>query len=380
LLESEGYNSNDDMNDDVFAEQQQKKAYQIDFTVLSSASLQNKQDKEVSHVSAISGTNDILLSSLIINHTSLGLSTEDTATLLRYFRWNKEKLLEQYMENQVEVLKRAGVSSVSDLKHAIVLAKDISPDFMCEICCDDDADMETTSVSCGHRFCRNCYTHYLFQKIREEGESRRIQCPQSDCDVIVDEKTVALLVDPQTNSKYRELLNRTFVDDNDFLRWCPAPDCEYAIECTVPSTSLTCIVPTVECKCSCRFCFGCGLHDHQPCICVLVKKWLQKCEDDSETANWISAHTKECPKCHSTIEKNGGCNHMTCRKCRYEFCWVCMGKIICNVSYLIFIILQGLGPNMVLLGIHVIDMTKEVAKKLEIAKHNPAPVWRDTFM
>lgn len=229
------------------------------------------------------------------------------------------------MDSSDKVLKAAGVSSVSDLKHRILLARDVGKDFMCDICCDDDPDTETIGISCGHRFCRNCYTHYLTQKIKEEGESRRIQCPSSDCSVIVDEKTVELLVTPEVYAKYRELLNRTFVDDNDFLRWCPAPDCEYAIECNIPSTSLTSVVPTVECKCTCRFCFGCGLDDHQPCICVLVKKWLQKCEDDSETANWISAHTKECPKCHSTIEKNGGCNHMTCRKCRYEFCWVCMG-------------------------------------------------------
>jgi len=36
------------------------------------------------------------------------------------------------------------------------------------------------------------------------------------------------------------------------------------------------------------------------------------------------ANTKECAKCASTIEKNGGCNHMTCKKCKYEFCWVCL--------------------------------------------------------
>ena len=30
----------------------------------------------------------------------------------------------------------------------------------------------------------------------------------------------------------------------------------------------------------------------------------------SETSNWIAANTRECPKCHVTIEKDGGCNHM----------------------------------------------------------------------
>jgi ariadne-1 len=115
------------------------------------------------------------------------------------------------------------------------------------------------------------------------------------------------------------------VEDKEYLKWCPAPDCENAIECGVRKKDLDKVVPTVACDCKYRFCFGCILADHQPAPCDLVKKWLKKCADDSETANWIAANTKECPKCNSTIEKNGGCNHMTCRKCKHEFCWMCMG-------------------------------------------------------
>jgi hypothetical protein len=46
--------------------------------------------------------------------------------------------------------------------------------------------------------------------------------------------------------------------------------------------------------------------------------------DDVENALWMAANTKRCPRCTSPIEKDEGCNHMSCRKCRHEFCWICM--------------------------------------------------------
>lgn len=133
------------------------------------------------------------------------------------------------------------------------------------------------------------------------------------------------LVRPHATLRYMTLLNRTYVDDSSVLRWCPAPNCENAVECHISHKKFKTIVPSVRCSCGHAFCFGCSEQAHGPAVCPLVKEWLKKCKDDSETANWISANTKECPKCNSTIEKNGGCNHMTCRKCRYEWCWICAG-------------------------------------------------------
>ena len=52
--------------------------------------------------------------------------------------------------------------------------------------------------------------------------------------------------------------------------------------------------PTLYCFCS----FRCGIDYHAPTDCGTIKKWLTKCADDSETANYISAHTKDVRKPH----------------------------------------------------------------------------------
>lgn len=72
--------------------------------------------------------------------------------------------------------------------------------------------------------------------------------------------------------------------------------------------------------------FTCGENWHEPVKCDLLKTWKKKCDDDSETSNWIAANTKECPKCKVVIEKDGGCNHMVCKNqnCKADFCWVCL--------------------------------------------------------
>ncbi|KAJ4347139.1 uncharacterized protein N0V89_011077 [Didymosphaeria variabile] len=282
-----------------------KQAYEVDFKVFDPQQIQGSQDRQIDEVSSI-----------------LGQPPEATAILLRHLRWNKERLIDRYMDNQEEILESAGLGETA-ANNPPKISKVAG--FVCDICCEDDPSLDTFAMKCGHRFCVECYRQYLYTKIKEEGEAARIRCPGDGCNRIVDSKSLDLLVAEELRDRYHELLTRTYVDDKDNLRWCPAPNCVYAVECGVKNKDLMQIVPTVHCECSHDFCFGCSLNDHQPAPCALVKMWLKKCEDDSETANWISANTKECPKCNSTIEKNGGCNHMTCRKCRHEFCWMCMG-------------------------------------------------------
>ncbi|KAI1002361.1 E3 ubiquitin-protein ligase [Podosphaera aphanis] len=283
--------------------QKEKKIFDTSFKVYQPKDIQAQQNELIDEVNMI-----------------LDLRKEEAAILLRHFRWNQERLIEDYMDRPKKVLEDAGLGLSTSTPPRL----GIVPGFMCDICCEDGADLKTFAMKCDHRYCVDCYSHYLSQKIKE-GEAARIQCPQDGCRQIIDTKSLGILLNTELQARYNELLNRSYVEDKEKLKWCPAPDCVNAIECGVKKKDLDKVVPTVICECTYRFCFGCGYADHQPAPCGLVKGWLKKCADDSETANWISANTKECPKCNSTIEKNGGCNHMTCRKCKHEFCWMCMG-------------------------------------------------------
>lgn len=107
------------------------------------------------------------------------------------------------------------------------------------------------------------------------------------------------------------------------MKWCPSPGCNYAVKVDILEKHGR----SVTCKCGHTFCFQCSGNAHDPLWCEMLAKWIKKNRDDSETSNWISVNTKECPKCKANIQKDGGCNHMVCKNkaCKMQFCWVCLG-------------------------------------------------------
>jgi ariadne-1 len=248
--------------------------------------------------------------------------------LLRHLDWNKDRLTEKYMDNASSISIAAGVSPVpkppyptSDRSKRVTRSSKSSKKlgqpssselFLCPICFDDTAT-DTLALSCGHTFCTGCWTVYTVSKIRDEGENR-ILCMGENCGVVALDPFVHKVLgdDEDTIARYDELLVRNYVACNKNLKYCPYPSCDRSVSCPTGSSrsALSTIVPTVSCGADPKhkFCFGCNIDgDHRPVLCAIAKMWLKKCRDDSETANWIKSNTKECSKCQSTIEKNGGC-------------------------------------------------------------------------
>ncbi|KAH8314717.1 hypothetical protein KR074_011808 [Drosophila pseudoananassae] len=261
----------------------------------------------------------------------LSLSPQVTRIILNHFRWDKERLFENYFESSPEdFFHRAHV--VNPFEKQKELEEDPSgaactstsctcKEQLCGICyCPCD---ELKGLGCGHSFCIDCWKQYLANKTCSEGLAHTITCPATDCDILVDYVSFLKLADDaEVVERYQHLITNTFVECNMLMRWCPAPNCTHAIKANYAEPR------AVRCKCGHQFCFGCGENWHEPASCSWLKKWLKKCLEDSETSNWIAQHTKECPKCNVTIEKDGGCNHMVCKNpsCRYDFCWVCLGS------------------------------------------------------
>jgi ariadne-1 len=166
-LGDDGYDAHDKIT------RHEKQPYEVDFKVCT------PKDIDAAQVRLINEVKDVL-----------GQPPESAAILLRYFRWNREKLIEQYMEKQSEILEAAGLGEEDESEGRI---KEVSG-FMCDICCDDSSPMTTFALKCGHRFCVDCYKTYLDSKVKYEGEAARIKCPGDRCNRIVDSKSMRLLM------------------------------------------------------------------------------------------------------------------------------------------------------------------------------------------
>lgn len=171
--ESEYEEENDQFLEDTKFDKPQKKAYEVDFRALSANDVKSEQDKQINEVSSI-----------------LGRSSEQCAILLRHFKWQKERLIEIYMDGPEQVLEESGLGQDYNISPRLEKVAG----FECGICCDDESGLDTYSMKCDHRYCASCYRQYLESKIKEEGEAARIQCPSEGCARIVDSKTIKLLV------------------------------------------------------------------------------------------------------------------------------------------------------------------------------------------
>ncbi|XP_033856457.3 ankyrin repeat and IBR domain-containing protein 1-like isoform X2 [Acipenser ruthenus] len=289
--------------------------------------------------------------------------------LLRAHDWDREKLLEAWMSNAEDCCQRSGVQMPtppptgynawdtlpSPRTPRTTRSSVTSPDEislspgdedlpMCGICmCNITVFEDPVDMACGHEFCRACWEGFLNLKI-QEGEAHNIFCPAYDCFQLVPVDVIESVVSREMDKRYLQFDIKAFVENNPAIRWCPTAGCERAVRLTRPgiagSDSLSFPLlraPAVDCGKSHLFCWECLGEAHEPCDCQTWKMWLQKVSEmkpeelgvneayeDAANCLWLLTNSKPCANCKSPIQKNEGCNHMQCAKCKYDFCWICL--------------------------------------------------------
>ncbi|QLQ78506.1 hypothetical protein HG537_0A07530 [Torulaspora globosa] len=254
------------------------------------------------------------------------IPAEDILLLMQRYDWNEERLLEEWTEKMDTLLIEAGLNAAEPGSGSSGNVRGIKrkAKFDCFICCED-RPTETFALECGHEYCIECYRRYISDRLNQGKVITCMDCPlalkNEDIDAVMGTASSARLM----NSSIKSFIQK----HNRNYKWCPYADCKciihlndttYLQECTRLHRSWF-----VTCKQSHSFCFGCGYEIHAPADCNVANAWVKKARKESENLNWVLSHTKECPKCSVNIEKNGGCNHMVCSSCEYEFCWICGG-------------------------------------------------------
>jgi ariadne-1 len=302
---------------------------------------------------------------------SIGVSRDEALAMLQVMGFDREKVTDKYFENPELLREQAGISLhrpdfiENQLFGDLTIPSNLKEEDLmyCMICGNDEPPQRMFALGCQHYYCRDCYTKYLISSITNGPSCVLTKCVSPRCKEICTYSMIKQLLSsaaaleetmkapppplttittttPTTTTemviatdttpaeemsaydslrRYEQFLVTNFITKTRNFCYCPGKNCG--------KVAIGSGVTTAYCECGIHFCFLCGEEAHDPCSCEQLRNWIAKGNDENESIKWIFANTKRCPngKCHYPIEKNQGCNHMTCSQCRYEFCWICMG-------------------------------------------------------
>ncbi|CAF3854439.1 unnamed protein product [Rotaria sp. Silwood1] len=196
------------------------------------------------------------------------------------------------------------------------------------VVCYDDKDLNEFNFDfindCQHlnrSICNSC----LFRHVQQAFQitfTDDIYCPELQCGVKLNYYAVKNILflhgDNKLVERYKQYVFHRQLEQMDEFIWCSNPLCNVGQlnENGVLNNIVTCF------NCHQKTCFTHKVKWHEGLTCEEYDLGID--QDYESSRRWIVENSKKCPKCPYQIEKNDGCDHMTCIKCRHEFCWSCL--------------------------------------------------------
>jgi hypothetical protein len=198
----------------------------------------------------------------------------------------------------------------------------------CGICLDTSADFQAAGkgndfreLQCGHVYCKHCLRQHVDAQLKDNNFAN-LHCPHQGCMHLINEAEIRNIVDNNMTllSNYNDAAFKDWQTRARLHGWrqCPTPNCGYGF-INDENRRIAHECPS----CHQRYCGNCLTNHDSNAACPVTAITA----GSSENADWIRRNTKPCPRCSVAIQKNEGCNHMTCQRaaggCGHEFCWIC---------------------------------------------------------
>jgi len=181
-----------------------------------------------------------------------------------------------------------------------------------------DVEAWTNRLKMPCHACKDCFGNYM--KFKTSLGKPALRCPGMNCRCFLDKKLVEAAM-PDAFAEYKAAMMRFELKRVENYRTCPNADCAsgLVLDACCNADQVTCTA------CDTSFCPKCNDEPHEGMTCEEFQRKRHE-ERWGEAKDYMKNETKQCPYCLVWIEKNGGCNHMTCHHCRGEFCWLCFGE------------------------------------------------------
>ena len=233
---------------------------------------------------------------------------------------------------------------------------------MCPICYGDidDQNYLVGLNECGHAACVQCWLSFIHTSIHslktttaapdgtESGEVneksslkfRRLSCLHYKCQTCLSLSFLSTLISPELIEKYVQFNKDIYLISNKDVIYCRNEKCnrlllineerleDFTASMSGVKESSKDVV--LECECGYMICKLCLKEAHFPALCSQASAYAKELEKQEKARlpvdtdeSLYESEGKYCPNCDNYMEKNGGCNHMSCI-CGNHYCWVCL--------------------------------------------------------
>ncbi|KAL0713645.1 hypothetical protein Bca4012_020623 [Brassica carinata] len=269
------------------------------YSVLTRSEVDTKMKSEIKQISEV-----------------FSLSKSDATVILISLRWNSFKASDRLGDDKEKLMGDLGLVKVNSSNQKNESVSSFA----------DQENLVSTPFS-PHKFFEPCWISYLNNLLENNKEEEIVLCPNPNCVASVGPDTIEKLTEPAVKEMYKRYVLGSFVEaNNESIKWCPAPGCEYAIERheDLMEDDESSLDFGVVCSCGHTFCWSCNLESHRPVTCKDASLWFSSILDTLKNNAWLVKNTKRCPRCNTHVQRTDDLvlRMITCI-CSCRFCWRC---------------------------------------------------------